>query len=1275
MLGAGVAVAAVGYLATQREAALRDAEHEVRNLSLVLADWLEDGFRSVEHLELSVAEWLRAEGIATSEEFRHRSATREAHDALRARAAAMPRVDRLLLIDRDGRVVANSTTFPAPDINVAGRDYFEALRRGDGPDTFLSAPVRNQLNGNWTIFVACRIRSDDGRLLGIVGAAVDLQRFEAFFSKLSLGRGSSVTLVRRDGVLLARHPRVEAAIGGSIAQSEIFTKLFLVSAGGALRTTSPVDGVKRILGAQALREFPLVAVVTRAYDEVLAPWRREAWRVGFAALLIEGFIAAGVLLAGRQSHARAAANAAEAELALLREREAAANALAERDDALRAVFETGSVGIAEVDTAGYRFIRVNARFCEMTGRSQAELLGGLGPTDVIHPEDPEADLEGWHAVGAMAGFQDAEKRYLRPDGSVVWVHLSITVSARGADGRPTRCVAVAQDITESRTAAERLRASEEMLRVGQAVGRIGSFQRDLATGALHCGPQTREIFGLPAGDAPIPPEEWIASLVEEDRVRVAALIRDAIARREPEIACNYRIRRPMDGSLRYVEMRARYQFDHNGHPIGSVGVAIDVTERREAEERLRASEEMLRLGMAVGRIGAYARDANGDIWCGAETRALHGLPDGVHLIPTATWLATVLPEDRERIVAEMADARARRLSEASFHYRCRRMNDGQIRHIEARARYQHDTEGQIIGSTGAIVDVTEAREAEALLRFSLEVGRIGTFRHDFAKRVVTVGAETRAIYGLPEGGALTEDAWWSPILPEDRERLCAEIARGLAAGEAEGGCDYRVRRVFDGGLRHVEARARYEYDADGRPVAAVGVVIDVTERCQAEERIAHLAHHDALTGLPNRVLFRERMDGAIARARFGEGFAVLCLDLDRFKEVNDALGHPVGDALLCAVADRLRAELRDTDTLARLGGDEFALIQSCADQPGDATALARRLVEAVAAPFQIDGHQISVGTSIGVALAPGDGLHPDALLRAADMALYRAKADGRGTWHFFEPEMDARMQMRRTLELDLRRALVAGEFEVHYQPLVAIATRQVTGLEALVRWHHPERGLVPPDRFIPLCEEIGLIVPLGEYVLVRACADAVHWPGTPKVAVNLSPVQFASPGLVDAVAWALATSGLDPARLELEITETVMLRDTEATLAILYRLKALGVRIAMDDFGTGYSSLSYLQRFPFDKVKIDRSFIRSLDQSRQSNAIVRAVTDLCGGLGMTTTAEGVETEEQFAALRREGCSEAQGYLFSKPRPANEIPAVLRTLDTAREHLESVTYAI
>ncbi|MBB5694701.1 bifunctional diguanylate cyclase/phosphodiesterase [Muricoccus pecuniae] len=443
---------------------------------------------------------------------------------------------------------------------------------------------------------------------------------------------------------------------------------------------------------------------------------------------------------------------------------------------------------------------------------------------------------------------------------------------------------------------------------------------------------------------------------------------------------------------------------------------------------------------------------------------------------------------------------------------------------------------------------------------------------------------------------------------------------------------------------------------------------DVTERRAAEARVEHMARHDALTGLPNRVTLHERLAQAVANAGpRGVRTAVLYMDLDRFKEVNDTLGHPVGDALLKAASARILSNVRIPrgDLVARLGGDEFAVLVAPDEDDGrdtatEAAALARRLISILSEPFEIDGHQVVVGSSIGVAVLPEDGTTPDELLKNADLALYRAKQDGRGRVRFFKREMGRQAQERRQLELDLRRAVLFApqEFEVHYQPVIDVATRSPTGLEALLRWHHPERGLVSPADFIPVAEEIGLIVGLGELVLRRACADATRWSPTLRVAVNLSPAQFRDPRLVETVAEALSDSGLPPGRLELEITEGVLLRRTEATMTTLHRLKSLGVRIALDDFGTGYSSLSYLRSFPFDKVKIDRAFVRDIETSSDDAAIVRAVTGLCERLGMTSTAEGVETEEQFRLVEAERCTEAQGYLFSRPVPASEVPEVL-----------------
>jgi len=434
---------------------------------------------------------------------------------------------------------------------------------------------------------------------------------------------------------------------------------------------------------------------------------------------------------------------------------------------------------------------------------------------------------------------------------------------------------------------------------------------------------------------------------------------------------------------------------------------------------------------------------------------------------------------------------------------------------------------------------------------------------------------------------------------------------------------------------------------------------DITEWQQAQAQISHMARHDALTNLPNRTLFREELEQALRLVKRSDQLAVLCLDLDHFKEINDSLGHPIGDALLMEVGRRLGECVTDHDTVARLGGDEFAVVQFCKDcDPSAVPLLASHIVERISEPYTIGGHQLVIGVSIGISLAPEDGKNPDELLKKADLALYRAKADGRGTYRFFETGMDARAQARRLLELDLRAALPRKEFEVYYQPIRDIAGDKVVAFEALVRWNHPLRGMISPVSFIPLAEETGLIIPLGEWVLRQACTDATRWPEEVCVAVNLSPVQFKNPNLVSSVKSALQQSGLAPHRLELEITESVLLQNSAATLAVLHELRAFGVRISLDDFGTGYSSLSYLRSFPFDKIKIDRSFVTELATREDSMAIVRAVTGLGKSLGIVTTAEGVETDAQFELLRREGCTQAQGYLFSKPRPVAEVETML-----------------
>jgi diguanylate cyclase (GGDEF)-like protein len=443
----------------------------------------------------------------------------------------------------------------------------------------------------------------------------------------------------------------------------------------------------------------------------------------------------------------------------------------------------------------------------------------------------------------------------------------------------------------------------------------------------------------------------------------------------------------------------------------------------------------------------------------------------------------------------------------------------------------------------------------------------------------------------------------------------------------------------------------------------LGVIDDVTERKVAEARITQLAHYDPLTGLPNRTLFREQLEKELSFVRRGAQLAVLYLDLDHFKSINDTLGHPAGDELLRIVAQRLRGCLRESDLIARLGGDEFAIVQTLLDDPKDTEALARRLREAVTgATYDLHGHQTTTDVSIGIALSPGDGTQMDELVKHADLALYGAKTEGRASYRYFESEMNARMKRRRGLEVDLRSALQKDEFELVYQPLVNLQLNAITGCEALLRWHHPERGLVAPTEFIPVAEETGLIGAIGEWVLTRACLEAAKWPNNVRVAVNVSPIQFRYPALCLTVASSLAASGLPAQRLELEVTESVLMQNNDATLATLHQLRGLGARISMDDFGTGYSSLSYLRRFPFDKIKIDQSFISDLAKGEDAIAVVQAIINLAKSLRMLTTAEGVETAEQHQILQAAGCDEMQGYLFSRPKTAPQIAELLGATD-------------
>lgn len=635
-------------------------------------------------------------------------------------------------------------------------------------------------------------------------------------------------------------------------------------------------------------------------------------------------------------------------------------------------------------------------------------------------------------------------------------------------------------------------------------------------------------------------------------------------------------------------------------------------------------------------------------YCAAEAIGLH-------------FSSFYTAEDREKGEPEKALRAARTSKVEAYGWRVRKDGSRFWAHVVIEAI--RDAEGCILGFAKVTCDVTAQKLDHDLLVRNLDAALSnmsqGLCLFDPEERIVLSNPRVGQMFGLSA----------DDFAPGTRfiDLFRAIVSKGGPAEEHHAvvtdGYAHHRRLIAqpDSGPIVLKVGSERVFSIAHRSMADgswVSTFADISERIKTESQVAYMALHDALTDLPNRVMFHQRLDEALGRVKRGEAIAVLCLDLDRFKTVNDTLGHPVGDKLLMAVAEKLKGLIRETDTVARLGGDEFAVILSNIKKTTDTTDFAGRLVRALGEPHDIGDHLVVTGVSIGIALAPDDGVEANHLLKCADLALYRAKSGGRGRYCYFEPEMDALLQKRRLLELDLRTALAAREFELYYQPIVDIDRDIVCGFEALLRWHSPRRGMVSPVDFVPLAEEIGLIVDIGRWVLESACREATLWPDHIKVAVNVSAAQFKDFVLVEAVQSALALSGLRPSRLEIEITESIMITDSRHACDVLHRLKELGLSISMDDFGTGYSSLGYLRSFPFDKIKIDKSFVQGLGDAADCTAIVQAVMGICGSLGIIATAEGVETEGQMDLLRSRNCHQAQGYLISRPCPASDIPELL-----------------
>jgi diguanylate cyclase (GGDEF)-like protein/PAS domain S-box-containing protein len=705
-------------------------------------------------------------------------------------------------------------------------------------------------------------------------------------------------------------------------------------------------------------------------------------------------------------------------------------------------------------------------------------------------------------------------------------------------------------------------------------------------------------------------------------------------------------------------------FNKEGEVECIICISRDVSERRDTEDKLRVTQAFLDQVLEHVPVGVFVKNASSGVFERVNHTAerLYGL-ERDHWVGKTD--ADLFPGDQAEFFLK-CDLQAIRSRETivideealDTPHRGRRL-------MRTKKVPLYHEDGSPLHIVGVTEDITESRATEKALRESEErlaravaAARMGVWEWYVGTGEFHASSGLEALYGRPPGSIRCRADVHASIHPNDLPAVNEAMGRSLQ-GKDGGASETELRTSpANGPVRWLRVTGRSEVDADGRPFRLSGVTQDVTARREAEARVAYMAHHDPLTGLLNRSALRERLADAAGGGRRGEPYVVLHLDLDRFKEVNDTFGHPAGDALLRSVAARLLVCVRETDAVARLGGDEFVILCQSKGQPHDVAQLAARVIEEIRRPHDVDGRMIAIGVSIGVAAASDDSLEPSQVMTHADLALYQAKREGGERFCFFEHQMQVRAQARRCLEADLQQGLQKDEFELHYQPLIHLTRGCITGFEALVRWRHPHRGLVQPDAFIPIMEEMRLIVPMGRWILSRACADAAAWPDGLKVAVNLSAAQFSDPGLEDMIAVSLAASGLPAGRLELEITESLLLLDTEHTVAVLGRLRETGVSISMDDFGTGYSSLSYLLKLPIDKVKIDRSFVLAMDERPEGAAIIRAVAGLCQTLGIVTTAEGIETPEQMKQVISQGCTEGQGYLFSPPRPAADVPAML-----------------
>ena len=920
-------------------------------------------------------------------------------------------------------------------------------------------------------------------------------------------------------------------------------------------------------------------------------------------------------------------------------------------------FEHTAVGLTLIALDG-TFLRVNRTFCEMTGYGKDELVG-QSFRRITHPEDVACDEEQLgHVAGGAGSLETVEKRFLRRDGSVLWVRRNASV-LRDGQGAPRFIIGAMLDLTAQRAKDRALTQSNSFLAAIVENSPIAIYATDLEGNITLWNPAAERTFGFKRSQA----IGRRAPFVQATKREEARAFRERVIAGETLSQVEV-VRQRADGSMIDVNSSAAPLRDEDGRITGLLVMCIDMTGAKRSDRALQDQLHFTRALIDAIPNPVYFKDAQGryQVYNRAWDEIFGAGRD---------WIGRTVFDMFPGELGRMHDERDRPLFEkaSSVRYEAKVPTAaGENREMLYNKVSFVDPQGRIGGLIATITDVTHYKETERALEAS--EARFRVLTESGIDLISVIAADGKLLYqsaalktltGYEPAQTLGRDVF-SMIHEEDVEQARAAFRRILETRQTREAIELRIRHR-DGTWRTFESLGTNCVDNPH----ILGVVCnsrDVTDRKQIQQRIQHLAYHDNLTGLPNRGLLQDRLGHSIARAeRGGRKVAVLFIDLDNFKNINDTLGHDIGDELLRQVATRLKECVRIEDTIARQGGDEFIVLLDSLEDSRGASVVAQKILNGLRAPFKLAGTEQHVSGSVGIALYPDDGRDAQTLMKSADTAMFHGKSQGKNTYQYFTPQMNVAVKRRMTLESALRRAVQQKDFLLHYQPQVNLESGEIIGVEALVRWRTEDSGIVMPGDFIPLAEETGLIGELGEWVLREGCRQAREWldMGLPprRMAINLSARQFTDKGFLDMVTRVLAETKLDPQSLELEITESQVMRQTEGMIQLLNRLAAMGVNLAIDDFGTGYSSLSYLKRLPFQKLKIDQSFIRDITVDPNDAAIVVAIISMARSLELETIAEGVETAGQLALLRSKGCRVGQGYFFSVPMGAKELYPQLR----------------